>query len=75
MSQPPNPDLDGLDIDLVRRIDAACRRFEADWRPGKVARDRRLPRRGPRGGPAALRNELEALDRELRGAAAGDGAG
>ena len=28
-------DPDGLDLDLVRRIDAACRRFEADWRVGE----------------------------------------
>jgi hypothetical protein len=25
----------GLDLELVRRIDAVCRRFEADYRAGK----------------------------------------
>jgi hypothetical protein len=34
MSDRPSQNLDGLDIDLVRRIDEVCRRFEADWRGG-----------------------------------------
>ena len=34
MSDRPSHNLDGLDIELARRIDAVCRRFEADWREG-----------------------------------------
>ncbi len=68
MSQPPNPDLDGLDLDLVRRIDAACRRFEADWRAGKGPVIDDYLSEFPEAGRPTLRNELEALDRELRGA-------
>ena len=34
MSDRPSHNLDGLDIGLARRIDEACRRFEADWREG-----------------------------------------
>jgi hypothetical protein len=30
--------LGGLDIDLFRRIDEACRRFEAEWREGRQPR-------------------------------------
>jgi hypothetical protein len=32
MNGGPSHNLDGLDIDLARRIDEVCRRFEADWR-------------------------------------------
>ncbi len=35
MSEPTDFNLGGLDLDLVRRIDAVCRRFEADCRAGK----------------------------------------
>ena len=34
MNGGPSHNLDGLDIDLARRIDEVCRRFEADWRGG-----------------------------------------
>ena len=34
MTDRPSHNLDGLDIDLARRIDEVCRRFEADWRAG-----------------------------------------
>jgi hypothetical protein len=30
MHDPESSTLDGLDIELARRIDVACRRFEAD---------------------------------------------
>ncbi len=30
MNEQPSHNLDGLDLDLARRIDAVCRRFEAD---------------------------------------------
>ena len=35
MNDKPDSNLEGLDIDLVRRIDAICRQFEADWRAGR----------------------------------------
>ena len=34
MTDRPSHNLDGLEIDLARRIDGVCRRFEADWRRG-----------------------------------------
>jgi WD40 repeat protein len=66
MSDPSGFNLDGLDLDMVQRIDAVCRRFEADWRDGRrpgveaylddVSGELR----------PALREELEAVERELR---------
>ena len=63
MSDRPSHNLDGLDIDLARRIDEVCRRFEADWREGRRPRiedylvdvSRRGPTRtaGRIGGPGA----------------------
>ncbi len=63
MSDRPSHNLDGLDIDLARQIDAVCRRFEADWRAGTPTayrglsgrRARRRPPRAPgrAGGPGA----------------------
>ena len=38
MSDRPSHNLGGLDIDLARRIDEVCRRFEADWRAGRQPR-------------------------------------
>ena len=38
MSDRPSHNLDGLDIDLARRIDEVCRRFEAGWRDGRRPR-------------------------------------
>jgi len=34
MSERPSQNVDGMDVELVRRIDAICRRFEAEWRAG-----------------------------------------
>ena len=34
LNEPEPLDASQLDIDLMRRIDAVCRRFEADWRDG-----------------------------------------
>ena len=62
MSDRPSHNLAGLDIDLARRIDAICRRFEADWR------DRQQPRLEdylddvPGDVRPALRTELAALE-------------
>ncbi len=38
MSDRPSHNLDGLDINLARRIDEVCRRFEADWQEGRQPR-------------------------------------
>src|SRR5271165_3825598 len=58
--------LASLDLDTARRIDMICRRFEADWRQG-----RRWPVNDylgeiPENARIALRNELEALEKDLR---------
>ena len=42
MSDRPSHNLGGLDIDLARRIDEVCRRFEADWRAGTPTAHRGL---------------------------------
>ena len=52
MSDRPSHNLDGLDIDLARRIDEVCRRFEADWRRGTPTAHRGLSGRHLRRGPA-----------------------
>jgi predicted Ser/Thr protein kinase len=61
-----SPDLDGLDLDLARSIDAVCRRFEADWRGGQRPSIDAYLAAVPVEGRPALRAELEALERELR---------
>ena len=54
----PSHNLDGLDIDMARHIDEVYRRFETDWREGRVRLPSpviwpRSPRRaGPRSGPS-----------------------
>ena len=66
MSDRPSWNRDGPDIELARRIDEVCRRFEADWREGRRPRFDELLVDVPHEGRAALRTELEALERELR---------
>jgi hypothetical protein len=66
-----SPDLDGVDLDLARRIDAVCRRFEADWRGGRRPRIDDYLAEIPAEGQPALRGELIALEQELCAAAAG----
>jgi hypothetical protein len=66
MSEQTDFNLDGLDLDVARQIDAVCRRFEADWRAGA-----RPPFDGylaevPDHARSALRAELEGLERELQ---------
>ncbi len=58
--------LDGLDIELARRIDAACRRFEADWRAGKTPSIGDYLPEVPEEARSVLHIELEALETELR---------
>ena len=66
MSDRPSQNLGGLDVDLARRIDEVCRRFEADWRQGRQPRIEDYLVDAPDEGRPALRAELSALERELR---------
>ncbi|MFI5459465.1 MAG: protein kinase [Isosphaerales bacterium] len=66
MSDRPSQDLDGLDIDLARRIHEVCRRFEAGWREGRQPRIQDYLIDVSHESRPALRAELEALERELR---------
>jgi len=66
MSDRPSHNLDGLDIDLARRIDEVCRRFEADWRAGRQPRIEDYLVDVSAEGRPALRVELDALEHELR---------
>jgi hypothetical protein len=66
MSDRPSHNLSGLDIDLARRIDEVCRRFEAAWREGRQPRIEDYLVDMPHDGRLALQAELEALERELR---------
>jgi hypothetical protein len=66
MSEPTDPGLGDLDLDLARGVDAVCRRFEADWRGGRSAAIGDYLGEVPEEARAALQAELEALERELR---------
>ncbi len=66
MNQPTDARSDDLDLEIERRIDAICRRFEADWRAGKRPPiDDYLADIADQARPA-LREELTALECELR---------
>jgi len=65
MSDRPSHNLGGLDIDLARRIDEICRRFEAGCREGRRPRIEDYLGEVPGEGRPALRAELIALEREL----------
>jgi Protein kinase domain len=66
MNQPTDARFDDLDLEIERRIDAICRRFEADWRAGKRPPiDDYLADIADEARPA-LREELTTLERELR---------
>ncbi len=66
MSDRPSHNLAGLDIEMARRIDEACRRFEADVREGRQSRIDDYLADVPDSERPALLVELEALERELR---------
>jgi predicted Ser/Thr protein kinase len=69
MSHRTSDNLGGLDIDLLRRIDEACRRFEAEWREGRQPRLDDYIGSLTGDARAALAAELEALESELQQAA------
>ncbi len=58
--------LGDLDLDLVRRIDAVCRRFEADYCAGKSPVIADYLEEIPEVGRSALRAELIGLEQEMR---------
>jgi WD40 repeat protein len=66
LDTPGFSDAGPLDIDLARRIDAVCRRYEADWRAGVRPPLDNFLAEVPDQARLALRAELEALERELR---------
>jgi len=66
LNEPEPLDASRLDIDLMRQIDAVCRRFEAEWRAGARHPLDDYLANVPDKARAALRAELEALERELR---------
>jgi hypothetical protein len=65
-NEPEPLDASQLDIDLMRQIDAVCRRFEADWRAGARHPFDDYLAEVPAQARVALRAELEALERELQ---------
>ncbi len=62
MSDRPSHNLGGLDIEMARRIDKVCRRFEADWRAGAEPGIEDYVVDVSHQGRPALRAELEALE-------------
>ena len=58
MSDQPSGNLDGLDIDLARQIDAICLRFEAVWQAGARRQIDAYLAEVPDMARAALRAEL-----------------
>ncbi len=66
MSEPTDVNLDGLDLQMARRIDEVCRRFEADVREGRQPRIDDYLVDVPDEVRPILRAELSALERELR---------
>jgi predicted Ser/Thr protein kinase len=65
VDEPSLLDAASLDVELARRIDAVCRRFEADWRGGKRSAIDDYLADVPQEGRPALRTELAALKSEL----------
>jgi len=65
LSERPSHNLDGLELDLLRQIDAVCRRFEADCREWRRVSVDDYVGDVPEQARFALRVELEALMHEL----------
>ena len=66
MTDRPSRLLEGLGLDLARRMDADCRRFEADWRQERHPRIEDYLGEGSLEGQPALRAELESRELKLR---------
>jgi WD40 repeat protein len=66
VSEPEPLGASQLDVDLMRQIDAVCRRFEADHRAGKSPVIADYLGEVPEAGCSALRSELIGLEQEMR---------
>jgi WD40 repeat protein len=66
MREQASDSLGDLDVDLVRLIDAVCRRFEGDYRAGKAPVVANYLGDIPEVGRSALQSELIGLEQELR---------
>jgi hypothetical protein len=73
MSDAHPHDQEAPEVALARHVDAICRRFEADWRAGRIPAISGYLGKIAEEGQGVLRAELEALASELHhaGAAAG----
>jgi serine/threonine-protein kinase len=69
MSDPSKDRLARLDIDLARRIDETCRRFEADWRAGHQPHIDEYLEEFTENARTSLATGLEVLQAELQQAA------
>ena len=66
MSDAHPHDHEAPEVALARHVDAICRRFEADWRAGRIPAISDYLGEIAEEGRAILRAELEALESELR---------
>jgi len=64
MTDQPSQNRCGLDIDVVRRIEAVRRRFETEWRAGERRSIENYLDEVPGAGHPALRVRLETFERE-----------
>jgi WD40 repeat protein len=66
VSEPESLGASQRDVDLMRQIDAVCRRFEADFRAGKSPVIADYLGGVPEAGRSALRSELIGMEQEMR---------
>jgi WD40 repeat protein len=66
VSEPESLGVSQPDVDLMRQIDAVCRRFEADYRAGKSPVIADCLDEIPEVGRPALQSELIGLEQEMR---------
>jgi len=66
MSDTHPHDQEAPEVALARHLDAICRRFEADWRVGRIPAISDFLGEIAEEGQGTLRAELEALENELR---------
>ncbi len=65
VSEPEPLDASQLDLELMRKIDVVCLRFEAAWRAGALPPFDSYLAEVRDQGRSALRAKLEAMEREL----------
>ena len=61
MTEPEPREPSQIEIELMRQIDAVCRRYEAAWREGRQSRIEDYLTAVPEAGRSPLRAELEDL--------------